>query len=196
MGSMKFSEYRYLVRSDLYRCIGKTTVRVFLQNILRNPGFQYIFWMRTCKYLKSQRSFYRPFYYISRVILEHYEYKYGISIPHLTQIGSGLYIGHFGGIVVNVAVIIGENCYIGQGVTLGQVNRGKHKGNPVIGDNVYIGAGAKIIGNIKIGNNVAVGANAVVTKDVPDFAVVVGIPARVISYNGSEEYIERTDYQS
>lgn len=191
---MKFSEYRYLVRADLHRCEGKTSTWIFLKNILRNPGFKYIFWMRTGKYIESWKGFYVPLYYLTRIILEHYQFKYGISIHCLTEIGSGLFIGHFGGIVVNRAVVIGKNCYIGQGVTLGQISRGEHKGNPVIGDNVYIAAGAKVIGNIKVGNNVAIGANAVVTKDVPDFAVVVGIPAKVISYKGSEGYIERTDY--
>ncbi len=56
---------------------------------------------------------------------------------------------------------------------------------------MYIGPGAKIIGNIKIGNNVSIGANTVVTKDVPENSVVVGIPARVISNNGSEGYVIR-----
>lgn len=60
------------------------------------------------------------------------------------------------------------------------------KGSPVIGNNVLLFAGAKIIGNVNIGNNVVVGANAVVTHDVPDNAVVVGIPAKVINYNGKE----------
>ena len=65
------------------------------------------------------------------------------------------------------------------------------KGHPVIGDNVVAYAGAKIIGNVHVGNNVVIGANAVVTKDVPDNAVVVGVPAKVINYNGasiSEQY--------
>jgi serine O-acetyltransferase len=65
---------------------------------------------------------------------------------------------------------------------------------PVIGDNVYIGPGAKIIGRVNMGSGVAIGANAVVTKDVPDNAVVVGVPAKVISYNGSKGYINKTDY--
>lgn len=57
-----------------------------------------------------------------------------------------------------------------------------------------IGPDAKIMGNIKVGDNAAIGANAVVTKNVPDNAVVVGVPAKVISYNGSEGYINRMDY--
>ncbi len=60
-------------------------------------------------------------------------------------------------------------------------NRGSKKGTPIIGDSVYIGPGAKIIGNVNIGNDVMIGANAVITKDLPPFAVAVGVPARVIS---------------
>ena len=84
--------------------------------------------------------------------------------------------------------------FISQGVTLGQANRGKNKGYPQIGDNVYIGPGAKIVGKIKIGNDVAIGANCVVTKDVPNNSVIVGIPGKVISQAGSIEYINNTNY--
>ncbi|MGE5865508.1 MAG: serine O-acetyltransferase, partial [Rhizobacter sp.] len=108
---------------------------------------------------------------------------------------SGFYIGHFGGIVVNGESVIGKNCNISQGVTLGQANRGRNKGCPIVGDNVYIGPGAKLVGAVRIGDNVAIGANAVVTRDVPDNAVVVGIPARVISHEGSAGYVNNTDYE-
>ena len=60
--------------------------------------------------------------------------------------------------------------------------------------NIYIGPGAKIVGAVRIGNNVAIGANCVVTKDVPDNSVVVGIPGKVISQKGSTGYVIRTDY--
>ena len=72
------------------------------------------------------------------------------------------------------------------------VIRGERAGIPTVGDNVYIGPGAKMFGKIVIGNNVAIGANAVVTRDVPENAVVVGIPARVISFEGSKGYINQT----
>jgi serine O-acetyltransferase len=129
-------------------------------------------------------------------LLYRYTFKLGIAIPYTTQIGSGFYIGHFGGIIVSPDAIIGKNCNISQGVTLGRANRGKRKGSPVLGDNIYIGAGAKIIGGVKVGNNVAVGANCVLVDDVPDNAVVVGIPGKVISFDGSEGYVNRTDYDS
>ena len=77
---------------------------------------------------------------------------------------------------------------------MGVANRGERKGYPTIGDNVYIGPGAKLVGKIIVGNNAAIGANCVVTKDVPENGVVVGVPGKVISMNGSVGYINRTDY--
>jgi serine O-acetyltransferase len=59
----------------------------------------------------------------------------------------------------------------------------------VIGNRVYIGPGAKLFGGIKVGDNVAIGANAVVTKDLPENAVAVGVPAKIINYNGSADFI-------
>jgi serine O-acetyltransferase len=126
--------------------------------------------------------------------LTHLTYKLGISIPYTTSIGSGFYIGHFGGIVVNEKSVIGRNCNISHGVTLGVANRGRNKGCPTIGDNVYIGPGAKIVGAVRVGSNVAIGANCVVTRDIPDGSVVVGVPGRVISHQGSAGYVCRTDY--
>jgi serine O-acetyltransferase len=129
-----------------------------------------------------------------KVLYNHYSIKYGISISTSIKIGCGFYIAHIGGIFVNKSSIIGKNCNITTGVILGQANRGPNKGAPVIGDNVYIGPGAKIVGKVHIGNNVAIGANCVVTKSVPNNAVVVGVPGRVISYKGSKHYVNRTNY--
>lgn len=191
---MCYREYRFLVRSDLYRHTAKTGIKEFLIQIILNPGFQYCFWMRTCAYTKQHALLKYLLFPIARFILNHYIYKYGIDIPYRTRIGSGFYIGHFGGIFVNGNAVIGKNCNISPGVVLGESNRGKYKGYPVIGDNVYIGPGAKVIGCVKVGHRVAVGANCVVTKDVPDDAVIVGIPGKVISLAGSTEYIKKTDY--
>ena len=191
---MNFSEYRFLVRSDLYRYEGKVDIGVFLRNFFYEPGFKYSFWMRTHAYLKQHKVLRFGISNLVGLILMRCTYKYGLSIPSTTQIGRGFYIGHFGGIVVNPNSIIGKDCNISHGVTLGQANRGKRKGCPVIGDNVYIGPGAKIVGNVKIGDNVAIGANCVVTKDIPNNAVVVGIPGKVISYKGSLGYVDNTDY--
>lgn len=108
------------------------------------------------------------------------------------MIGKGLYLGHYFGIVINEDVIMGCNINLSNDVTIGQTNRGGRKGVPILGNNIYIGPGARIIGKVVIGNNVAIGANAVVTHDVPDNAVVAGVPARIISYSGSVGYVNNT----
>lgn len=194
MREMKFSEYRFLVASDLYRIAGNSNFSSFLYNLALYPGFMYAFWMRTCAYAKSTRVLSYLLFPFARLMLHCYEYRLGITISYRTKIGSGFYIGHFGGIVVNPYTIIGKNCNISHGVTLGKINRGERAGYPVIGDNVYIGPGAKIIGAVRVGDHAAVGANCVVTRDVPDYGVVAGIPGQVISMEGSTGYVNNTDY--
>jgi len=191
---MKFGEYVFLLRSDLHRYAGNSYFSSFIYYITFEPGFKYSFWMRTCAFLKSHPFFQFLLFPFAWLILTHYEYKFGISISYRTEIGSGLYIGHFGGIIINQKAVIGKNCNLSHQITLGVANRGVRKGYPMIGDNVYIGPGAKVIGNVHVGNNVAIGANCVVTRDTPDNSVVVGIPGRIISSEGSVGYVNRIDY--
>lgn len=113
----------------------------------------------------------------------------GIEIAHNADIGRGLFIGHLGGVIIGHSSVIGKNASFHEGVTIGGGGRREKHGSPVIGNNVYFGAGAKVIGKIKVGNNVMIGANAVVVKDVPDNAVVGGVPAKVISYEGSRDFV-------
>ena len=103
----------------------------------------------------------------------------GVSIPYGVAIGPGLYIGHFGRIIIHHEVKIGKNFSVGPGVVIGTKGVG-HKGAPVIGDDVYVGVGAKILGNITIGNHARVGANSVVIRDVEDGNTVAGVPAVVV----------------
>lgn len=191
---MKLREYKFLILSDLYRITGDFKLTSLVKILVRRGSYRYNFWMRTCQFTQSNRLLRYSIYPFARYILHRLTHKYGISIHFNTNIGSGFYIGHFGGIVVNDKSTIGKNCNISHGVTLGQSNRGKNKGYPILGDNIYIGPGAKIIGAVRIGNNVAIGANCVVTKDVPDSSVVVGIPGKVISQQGSQSYIDKIDY--
>jgi serine O-acetyltransferase len=188
---MRFGELKFLLRCDLYRYEGRQGLSALLRTFRGNPGFQYTFWMRVCRYLRSSPARY-PLFVFARIMLDRCKYRFGIDIPFTTRIGEGLYIGHFGGIVVNELSVIGKNCNLSHEVTLGQTNRGKRKGCPVIGDNVYIGPGAKLIGNVTLGSNVAVGTNCVVTHDVPENGVVVGVPGKVISRQGSTDYVNRT----
>ena len=188
---MNYHNFLKLIKADLYRYAGKSSLGAFLFCYFLSLGFRYTVWMRWCAVVHANA--------ISRVLLfpcawlinRHQQIRFGIAISYKTQVGPGLYIRHEGGIVVNEQVIIGKNCNLSQQVTIGVSRRGERAGVPVIGDNVYIGPGAKIFGKIAIGNNAAVGANCVVTKDFPENGVVVGIPGKVISYEGSAGYINR-----
>jgi serine O-acetyltransferase len=192
---MTFKKYKFLIYSDLYRLTATANLTTLIWYVISNPSFKYNFWMRTSAYTRNHLLLRYSIYPFARFFLGRLKFSLGIYIPYYTDIGPGFYIGHFSGIFVNGESIIGKNCNISPGVTLGVANRGKNKGHPVLGDNVYIGPGAKIIGAIKIGNNVAIGANCVVTKDIPDNSVVVGIPGKVISQEGSIGYINNTDYE-
>lgn len=105
----------------------------------------------------------------------------GISLPKGAIIGGGLKIWHFGNIFINSDSVIGKNCTLRQGVTIG--NRYENGPSPVIGDNVEVGAYAQILGGIKVGNNVKIGAMSVVLSDIPDNATAVGIPAKIITHS-------------
>lgn len=113
----------------------------------------------------------------------------GISLPYAATIGHSLYIGHYGGIVINPNAVIGDNCNISQGVTIGISGRGDFRGVPKIGNNVYIGVNAVIAGNISIGDNVVIAANSLVVKSVSSNITVMGVPATKASNNNSEGYI-------
>ena len=131
----------------------------------------------------------KPLMLVMTVLQKLVEVTTGISIPFSAEIGRGLYIGHFGGIILNGAVVMGENCNLSQGVTIGVGGRGDFAGVPKIGDRVYLGPNTVVIGKIEIGDDVAVGANSVVTKSVPAGAVVAGVPAKIINMNGSHEFV-------
>jgi serine O-acetyltransferase len=111
----------------------------------------------------------------------------GIEISEHATIGHGFFIAHIGSIVISHDTKIGCYASFHQGVTIGV--SGKESISATIGDYVYFGAGSKIIGDVHIGNKVVIGANAVVTSNIPDNAVVAGIPAKVINYEGSNDYI-------
>lgn len=190
---MKLSKVVSFIKSDAFRYGVNGGGKLFkiIVLYLRNTGFRYCFWMRVCSSLRDAKLLF-PIRALAEFRLSLVSHRSGIQIPSCTKIGKGFYIGHFGTMVISGGAVIGNNVNISPGLNIGRANRGERKGYPVIGDKVYIGPGVKIVGAVKIGNNVAIGANAVVTKDVPDNAVVVGIPAKVISYDGADGYVTKT----
>lgn len=183
---MAGSQLKKIIADDLFRYSGKKSLKYLISTYLRVPGFKYLFWFRLATYEREKN---KVLYFIFWLKLRRLQFKFGYDIPAGALIAPGFYIGHFGGIVISPRVKIGRNCNISQNVTIGYNSRGKNQGYPTIMENVYIGPGAVIVGNIIIGENVAVGANAFVNTDVPSNAVVVGVPAKIVSFNGSEGYI-------
>lgn len=151
-----------------------------------NPELRFLFFFRISK-LYSRIN---PIGIISRLYLGILRSRFGIQIPILTKIGKGFHLNHYGGIVINQGVVIGENCNVSQGVTIGNVSRGKLKGCPVIGDRVWMGANSVVVGKITIGNDVLIAPLSYVNFDVPDNAIVSGNPAKIVSYNTSAVYIK------
>ncbi len=183
---MNWHFYKKIILADSTRYgIHKNEIYRFL---IKSIEFRFVFIFRTVAFLKTQPLLF-PLFVIMRFIYGRMKIRYGINIPYNTGIGPGLYIGHFGGIVIHPEVKIGKNCNLNHCITIGVAYGGKNPGVPKLGDNVYLGPGCKIFGGITIGNDVAIGANCVVTKSIPDRSVVVGIPGRIISYKGSGAYV-------
>ncbi|MCL4416402.1 MAG: serine O-acetyltransferase [Actinobacteria bacterium] len=108
----------------------------------------------------------------------------GIEIHPGAQIGRRLFIDHGMGVVIGETTIMGDDCLLYQGVTLGGTGKERGKRHPTLGNNVVVSAGAKILGSITIGNNVVIGAGAVVIDPVPDDCTVVGVPGRIVRIKG------------
>lgn len=118
-----------------------------------------------------------PWAVLHRALSKLSEILFGIEIGAKATIGRRLIIEHFGSIVIHGAAVIGDDCVIRQGVTLGNRYLDQPLDAPKIGSRVQIGAGAKVLGNVLIGDDVDIGANAVVLTDVPSFHIAVGVPA-------------------
>ena len=108
----------------------------------------------------------------------------GVEIHPGARIGGGVFIDHGMGVVVGETAVIGNNCLLYQGVTLGGTGKAIGKRHPTLHDNVVVGAGAKVLGAITVGSNTRIGAGSVVLRDVAPNSTVVGIPGRVIHQSG------------
>ena len=153
-----------------------------LSIILTYPGVKAIFFYKISNFFHIA-----GFHTLARVISQLNRFFTGIEIHPNAKIGKNLFIDHGMGVVIGETSEVGDNVTIYHNVTLGgsspsiDSERQRHeKRHPTIGNDVVIGSGAQIIGPIKVGNNSRIAANAVVVKDVPENATMVGIPARAV----------------
>jgi len=184
--TMENRHLKEFLKADLYRYGGAKATSYFFKFLATSfPGFRYTYLLRHASAF-PKRSIRGLFY---RALLRHYSYKYGFQIMPNTRIGKGLYIGHWGPVIINGRAEIGDNCTLTHLVTIGQMNRGRREGCPKIGNNVWIGAGAVVVGKIFIGDNVLIAPNSYVNFDVPSNSIVTGNPAVIKEHaNPTEGY--------
>jgi len=159
-----------------------------LSLILTYPGVKAVFFHRIANFFNTAK-----FDLIARIISQFSRFLTGIEIHPGAKIGKNLFIDHGMGVVIGETSEIGENVTIYHMVTLGGIapsinSNGQRnvKRHPTIEDDVIIGSGAQVLGPVRVGRCAKIGANAVITKDVPEKAVMVGIPARNVGIADSE----------
>lgn len=168
-------DFKQLYKSDLFRYGGG----------VGRYRRRFHYWLRLSQTSKN-RGLKKVIDIIYRTISE----RHGIEIHSTAIIGKGLYLGHPFNITINGSAIVGENCNIHKGVTIGRENRGKRAGAPKLGDDVWIGTNAVIVGDIEIGNNVLIAPNTFVNCDIPNDSIVFGNPCVVKhSVEATKEYI-------
>lgn len=150
-----------------------------LEIILLYSGFHALIYYRISHFFHIHRLF-----FVARLISQMGRFFTGIEIHPGAMIGKGLFIDHGTGVVIGETTIIGDDCTLYQGVTLGGTGKEKGKRHPTLGNNVLIGAGAKILGPFTVGDNSKVAANAVVLSEVPPNSTAVGVPARIVRRDG------------
>lgn len=177
-------QLKEIIKSDLYRYTSGEKISIFSKKRLYGWNYTRI-WRKANAYAGHDIK-----YLLYGFFLYKKSIKYGFQISPYASIGRGLYLGHFGTIVVGNEVVIGDNCNLYPNVIIGRTNRGKNVGSPRIGDSVWIGSGAVVVGGITIGNNVLIAPNAYVNFDVPNDSIVIGNPAVVHhSMHATENYI-------
>lgn len=118
--------------------------------------------------------------FLARLISQAARFFTGVEIHPGATIGRRFFIDHGMGVIIGETAVVGDDCLLYQGVTLGGTGSQKGKRHPTLQDRVVVGSGAKVLGNITIGHDTRIGANSVVLHDVPANSTVVGIPGRVV----------------
>ena len=160
-----------------------------LSLILTYPGVKAVFFHRLAHFFSVAK-----FDLIARIISQFSRFLTGIEIHPGAKIGKNLFIDHGMGVVIGETSEIGDNVTIYHMVTLGGIspsinsnNQRNIKRHPTLMDNVVVGSGAQILGPVIVGKNSKIGANAVVTKNVEENAVMIGIPAKTVG-TATEEF--------
>ena len=153
--------------------------RSAIEVLLLYQGVHALIWHRFAHWFYEKHMF-----FIARMISQIARFFTLIEIHPGAQLGHGILIDHGSGVVIGETTIVGDNCTIYQGVTLGGVGTKKGKRHPTLGNNVTVGAGAKILGSFEVGDNCSIAANAVLLRHLDENSTAAGIPARPVKKDG------------
>ena len=157
--------------------------RSALEVLLLYQGVHALIWHRIAHWFYQKRMF-----FIARLISQIARFFTLIEIHPGAQLGHGILIDHGAGVVIGETAVVGDNCTIYQGVTLGgtgnETGTKKGKRHPTLGNNVTVGSGAKILGSFQVGDNCSIAANAVLLQPLEENITAVGIPARPVKKDG------------
>lgn len=168
------------LREDL-QCVKDRdpAARSNLEILFLYPGFKAV-----RMYRRAHWFYLHGLFFIARWISQRCVKKTNIEIHPGATIGKRLFIDHGTGVVIGETAIIGDDCTLYQGVTLGGTGKDHGKRHPTLGNNVLVGSGAKVLGPFSVGDNVNIAAGAVVLTEIPPNSTAVGVPARVVKQDG------------
>ena len=168
------------LRDDIHAVLERDpAARNSFEVLLLYPGVSAVFWHRFSHFL-----FKHKLKFLARWISQATRFFTGIEIHPGATIGKRFFIDHGMGVVIGETTVIGDDCTIYQGVTLGGTGKDHGKRHPTLGNNVMVGSGAKILGPFTVGDNSKIAAGAVVLSEVPPNSTCVGVPARIVKREG------------
>ena len=171
-----FKNIRYDVKAVLER---DPAARSALEVFFLYPGLWAVLWHRPAHFMYNHKM-----KFLARWLSQTVRFFTGIEIHPGAKIGRGLFIDHGMGVVIGETTIIGDDCTVYQGATLGGTGKETGKRHPTLGNNVMVGSGAKVLGPFTVGDNSKIAAGAVVLSEVPPNSTCVGVPARIVKSGG------------
>jgi len=175
------------IAADLYRYGGAQGAGAFLRTMRAEDGLKLMVYKRLAVFF---RGVFPPLYLLFRLLFNAVCRRCCVAMSINLRTGIGIYISHCHGITINAGCELGDNINISQNVTMGQANRGEYKGVPRLGSGIYVGPCATIAGGITVGDNALISANSLVTRDVGENSVMLGVPARRVSGEGTKGYVD------
>ncbi len=173
---MLFKNIAYDVKAVLER---DPAARSAAEVFFLYPGLWAVLWHRPAHFLYKHNM-----KFLARWLSQTVRFWTGIEIHPGAVIGKGLFIDHGMGVIIGETTVIGDDCTIYQGVTLGGTGKETGKRHPTLGNNVMVGSGAKVLGPFTVGDNSKIAAGAVVLSAVPPNSTCVGVPARIVKCEG------------